>query len=180
MIKKTEGFDSYVAVSGFKNVDVKDVNGFLNLVQENVGGVHVQLFDARLIAGWEHLFFAALNALNAFKNKRSISNSLAVEALLYASAQRQIRKAVEIIGIKPHSPQVAVLIIAETEERATTALETFSRIMGGERDDSVLDLTDEKKEDVKRLFEISDVEIEASRSLVDLVIEHMALLAVKS
>lgn len=185
MIKKVEDFEKYIAIAGFKNVKIEDVDGFFRLVRKRVEDAPVQFFDATLIAGWEHLYFAALNALNAFKNKQNISNSLAVEALLFASAQRQIKKSVELLGVKPESSQVAVLIIAETQKKATAALDIISKIISGERDDSVLELADEKLEGIKRLFNISDLELKAKlkkeglekEALMDLVIEHAALLS---
>ncbi|KPV65221.1 MAG: Regulatory protein [Candidatus Bathyarchaeota archaeon BA1] len=177
MIKKLEDFNKYLAIAGFRDVKIEDIGGFFDLVRRKVGDAYVQFFDARLIAGWEHLYFAALNALNAFKNRQNISNNLAVEALLFASAQRQIRRAVEILGINPTSSRIAVLIIAETQQKATATLETISEVISGERDDSVLELADEKLEGIKKLFGVSDIELKAGRSLMDLVIEHIALLA---
>lgn len=185
MIKELEDFNVYITIVGFRNVKIIDVNGFFNLVRKRLKEVHIQFFDATLIAGWEHLYFATLNALNAFKSKQNISNSLAMEALLFASAQRQISRAVEMLGIRPESLHVAVLIIAETRKRATTALGILSETMSGERDDSILKLIDEKIEGIKRLFEISELEIKAKlrketterEALIDLVIEHIALLA---
>jgi len=184
LIKKLEDFDRYVAAAGFRNVKIGDVNSFFSMVRSKVGDANFQFFDANLIAGWEHLYFAALNALNAFKNKINISKSVAVETLLYASAQRQIEKAVELIGIKPGSSQVAVLVVAETEQKADSTLNAVSELVMGERDDSALKLTDEKVKGIKELFGISDLELEAKlekglekEALIDLVIEHMALLA---
>jgi len=185
LIKKLEDFDKYVATVGFRNVKIKDLNNFFDMVRRKVGEAHVQFFDAKLIAGWEHLYFAALNALNTFKNKINISKSVAVETLLYASAQRQIEKAVKLLGIKTDSSQVAVLIMAETKQRVVSTLRAISELMIGERDDSVLELTDGKVKGVMELFDISDLELEAKlekegfekEALIDLVIEHMALLA---
>jgi len=48
--------------------------------------VEVQLFDASLVTTWEHLYFAALDSLTAFRNRENISRSLAMETMLYASA----------------------------------------------------------------------------------------------
>jgi len=187
LIKKLEDFDKYVAIAGFRNVKINDVNNFFNQVRKKTKDIHIQLFDAKLIAGWEHLYFAVLNALRAFKGMLNISNSLAVEALLYASAQRQISKAVDLLGIKLESLHVAVLVIAETKQGANTALEIVSQLMPGECDDSVLELIDEKVEDIRRLFGISDLELEAKlekkglekEALIDLVIEHVALLVTR-
>jgi len=185
LIKKLKDFNRYVAVAGFRNVKVRDINGFFDIIRKKLEYANVQFFDAKLIAGWKHLYFAALNALNAFKNKTNISNSVAVETLLYASARRQINKAVELLGIKPESSRVAVLVIAETRQKTGSILETVSELMSGERDDSIIELTSEKVNGIKRLFGISDLELEAKlekksfekESLIDLVIEHVALLA---
>ena len=184
MIKKLEEFGRYVAIAGFRNAEIEDINAFFNLVRKRAADVEIQIFDANLIAGWEHLYFAALNALNAFQSKLNISNSLAMETLLYAAAQRQISKAINLLGIKPRSPQIAVLVIAKTLSEAKSALETVSKLVSGARDDSILELTAGKIEGVKRLFDISELELESKlkrkgleeEALVDLVIEHMALL----
>jgi len=185
LIKKLEDFDRYVVTAGFRNIKIKDITSFFGTVRRKAGDAHVQFFDAELIAGWEHLYFAALNALNAFKNKTNISKGVAVETLLYASAQGQIEKAVKLLGIKPESSQVAVLIVAETKQKAASALKAVSNLMIGERDDTILELTSGKVKGIKRLFGISDLELEAKlekegfekEALIDLVIEHMALLA---
>lgn len=187
MIREIEGTSKYVAVAGFKDVKITDVNAFLNVVRQKVWATCVQFFDARFIATREHLFFAALNALRAFESKLNISNGLAMETLLFASAKRQITKAMDLLGIKAESQRVAVLIIAETQRTATETLELLSEIVPGERDDSVLELDKEKFEAVKRLFGISDSELNAklektsleNEALVDLVIEHVALLATR-
>jgi tRNA threonylcarbamoyladenosine modification (KEOPS) complex Cgi121 subunit len=191
LTKKLEGFngyDGYIAIVGFKKVKIKDVNGFLERVRREVREAHVQFFDAKLIAGKQHLYFAALNALKAFEKKSNISSSLAVEALLYASAQRQIRKAVDTLGVKQDSSEVAVLIIAENKQGTNDCLKIVSGLVPGEREDAVLELTDEKIGDIRKLFGISDLEIDAKlrrkglekEALADLVIEHVALLATKS
>ncbi|RLI46402.1 hypothetical protein DRO69_03160 [Candidatus Bathyarchaeota archaeon] len=185
MIRELEDFDMYVAIAGFRNVKIGDVNGFFDMIRKKLENVHVQFFDAKLIADWKHLYFAALNALNAFKNKANISNSIAVETLLYASAQRQINKAMELLGIKPESSEIAVLVIAETRQKTDKILETVSALMSDERDDSVIELTSEKVNGIKRLFGISNLELEAKlekegfekEALINLVIEHVALLA---
>jgi KEOPS complex subunit Cgi121 len=188
LTNRPEAINKYIAIAGFRNVKIRDVNHFLESVRREAHEAHVQFFDAKLIASWQHLYFAALNALKAFEEKLNISNSLAVEVLLYASAQRQIRKAVDMLGIKPDSSHVAVLVIAETKQEADITLEAISKLISGKRDDHILELTDEKFEGIKRLFGISDLEIEAKlkkeglekEALVDLVIEHVALLATQS
>lgn len=179
-----DGFNQHLTITGFRDVKIKDVDQFLRMVKDKTDNVVVQFFDATLVAGWEHLRFAALNALNAFKSKVNISNSLAMEILLYASARRQIKEALELLGIKSRTSQVAVLVLAETSEQASSVLNVVSKLLEGRQDDSVVDLTNSKVADLKRLFGISNTELEAktmqkgaeTQALIDLVIEHMALL----
>ena len=185
MIRKLEGFNKYIIIAGYRNVKIKNVDKFFILVKEKTGNACVQFFDAKLVAGWQHLYFAALNAVNAFKNKLNISNNLSIEILLYASAQRQITEAVKLIGVHPNSCKVAVVIVANTRSEASSLLSIISALLTGSiRDDALLELTDDKVEGIERLFEISDIELEAKvekedgmkEALTDLVIEHVALL----
>jgi tRNA threonylcarbamoyladenosine modification (KEOPS) complex Cgi121 subunit len=184
VIRKLEEFGKYIVIAGFRDAKIEDINAFFNLVRKKTADAEIQIFNADLIASWEHLYFAALNALKAFHGKLNISNSLAMETLLYASAQRQIDKAIDLLGKKPQCSKIAILIIAKTSKEAKSALENVSKLVSGEHDDSTLQLTDEKMAGIKRLFNISDVELESKlkrkglekETLVDLVIEHVALL----
>ncbi len=185
MIRKLEGFNKYIVIAGFRNVKIKNIEKFFILVKQKTGNACVQFFDAKLVASWQHLYFAALNAVNAFKSKLNISNNLGIEILLYASAQRQIREAVKLIGIHPTSRKVAVVIVANTRNKASSLSSVISAMLTGSiRDDGLLELTDDKVEGIRMLFEISDIELEAKvekedsmkEALMDLVIEHVALL----
>jgi tRNA threonylcarbamoyladenosine modification (KEOPS) complex Cgi121 subunit len=60
-------------------------------------GVEAQLFDADLVATWQHPYFAALNALAAFKRGANLSNASQPNRPL-CSAQRQIKKAHSFIA----------------------------------------------------------------------------------
>jgi tRNA threonylcarbamoyladenosine modification (KEOPS) complex Cgi121 subunit len=186
-MRKLEEFNNYIFITGFKNVQIKNVDNFLNLIREKLKreDVTVQFFDARHVAGWQHLYFASLNALTAFKNKENISNNLSVEILLYASAQRQIKHAVNLLGIKLETKEVAVVLLSQTQEAIQKAFETIVQMGFGEPDETVLDLDNQKFEGIMKLFGISGLEFNAKlerkglekEALTDLVIEHMALLA---
>jgi KEOPS complex subunit Cgi121 len=184
VIEKLEEFSQYLAVAGFKNVKITDVDKFFTDVKAETGKACVQFFNADLIAGKAHLRFAALNALTTFKNKVNISNSLAMETLLYASAQRQIKDALKLIGVSPNSKRVAILILAETQNQGVAVLESVSKLLQGKRDDSVMEFSKDKIDGLMKLFGISTLELEAKtekkgaekEALLDLVIEHMALL----
>jgi KEOPS complex subunit Cgi121 len=188
MTEKPEEPSEHITIIGFRNVQIENINAFLEHFRRQNREAAIQFFDAKHVAGPQHLYFAAVNALNAFEKKTNISNNLAVESLLYASAQRQIKKAVEMLGIKQGSSEVAALIMTENRHKRTDYLHLVNKILPGERNDSVLELTDKKIGNIKKLFRISDLEFEAKlekeglekEALTDLVIERMALLGTKS
>jgi tRNA threonylcarbamoyladenosine modification (KEOPS) complex Cgi121 subunit len=183
MIEKLEEFSKYITVAGFKNVKVIDVDEFFLDVKKRAGKACVQFFDADSIAGADHLRFATINALTAFKNKLNISNSVAMETLLYASAQHQIKNSLKLLGISSKSRHVAVLILTETKEQASAILDSISELFRDKRDDSVIEFTNEKVSRIKKIFGISTLEVEAridakrgeKAALTELVIEHMAV-----
>lgn len=184
MLKYIQEFRKYCGIIGFKRVEIDGTEGFLEAInREKPVEVEIQFFDADIIATWQHLYFSVLNALVAFKNKENISKSLAMETMLYASTRRQIRKATQLVGIKPMSPNMAILVVEGKPEAVLSALANISTCINGQRDDSVLRLSEEKMERIKRAFEISEAELETVRegdgvekAIIDLVIERVALL----
>lgn len=185
MLKYIKEFSKYVAIAGFRNAKIKDVEQFFEIIRkEKRSNVEIQFFDANFVATWQHLYFAFLNASTAFKNKENISKSLAMETMLYASAQHQIRKAMELLGIKPSTSEIAVLIIGEKPEAVKSALSMVSRHINARHDDTVLEFSKEKATIIQKTFGVSDVELKTimkkdglEKALTDLVIERMALLA---
>lgn len=187
MLIHIQEFGKQVEITGFRNVRIKDIEEFLSMIRkEKPSNVEIQLFDGKFVATWQHLYFAALNALTAFVNKENISKSLAMETMLYASAQRQISKAMNLLGIKPDSSEIAVLIIGEEPETVRSSLAMFSKHINSEPDDKVLELSSQKATNIRKIFEISSLELKtvtkkdnSERALTDLVIERMALLATR-
>jgi tRNA threonylcarbamoyladenosine modification (KEOPS) complex Cgi121 subunit len=186
VLKAIREFRKSLIITGFGNARIKNVADFLKAVSADKGaGVEVQFFDARLVATWEHLYFATLDALTAFKNEENISKTLAMETMLYASVQHQITKATELAGIKPTSTEIALLVIGNTGGEAKSALAAIQARIRGQADDGILEMSEEKAKAIKKAFGISDLELEAVRkggeeeekALVNLVIERMALLA---
>ncbi|TET62118.1 hypothetical protein E3J49_08780 [Candidatus Bathyarchaeota archaeon] len=185
MLKNIEEFGKHVVISGFRNVKIENIEEFLKIIRkEKPPGVEIQFFDAKSVATSQHLYFAALNALKAFDNKENISKSLAMETMLYASAQRQIRKAMTSLGIKQASSEIAVLIIGEKPETAMSALSMISKRINTKPIDTVLKLSEEKTAGIREIFGISDTEMrvvmkkdDLNKVLVDLVVERMAILA---
>ena len=184
MLYYFEGFGKYVKITGYRKISFATAEAFLKENRKQNQTTHIQFFDANLIATQEHLYFAALNALQAFKNKTNISKSPAMETMLYASAQRQIQKAIEHCGIKPKTTNMAVLIIADNPEQTQTILHDITACVGKKPDESVLEMTKNKQVAIKRAFRITGQELKTiiqkgdeAKAIVNLVIEHVALLA---
>jgi len=187
LIKYIDEFGLCLAITAYKNVKIENVEEFIQNIRKETGNVTVQFFDAKFVAGYEHLYFAVLNALTAFKNGLSISKNLAIEILLYAAAERQIRNAVQLLGVREDTAKVAVVVLAESEDEAIRALDKVSSIIKAEEDESILEIDDEKFETIKKLFNVSDLELEAKlerkglekEALKDLIIERVALLVTR-
>ncbi len=187
MLKRIEEFGKFVEISGFRRVHVGNARAFVETACERLpAGVEVQFFDADLIASWRHLYFAALNGLTAIKTRRAISKSLAVETALYASAQRQIKRALNVIGVKPETKNAAVLVLGDGESSVEAGLLSIAKDLGAEPDDSVLDLTPAKAKRIRSAFDVSETELKivtsqgnAAQALVDAVVERVALLSTR-
>jgi tRNA threonylcarbamoyladenosine modification (KEOPS) complex Cgi121 subunit len=184
VLKYFEEFGECVEITGFSNVQIEDAEGFLKATRREQQGTAVQFFNAEFVATWQHLYFAVLNALTAFRNKSNISKNIAMEAMLYASAQRQIRKAIALVGVKRDSANVAVVIIGENADAVKTVLAAVSKRIGAEFDETVLALSEDKRQSIRKAFDISENEMEtvmkagdAEQALVNLVIERVALLS---
>ena len=178
-----EEFGKFIEITGYSNISFAAAEAFLKEKRKQSQTTYIQFFDADLIATNEHLYFATLNALQAFKNKTNISKSPAMEAMLYASAQRQIQKAIERCGIKPKTTNMAVLIIGDNKEQTQKALQNITVCVGKKPDEVVLEVTKKKLEIIKQAFEITKEEVNATqqgdkeKAIINLVIERVALLA---
>jgi len=174
----------YLKIAGFRGLTIRDSEEFMkSSLQEKNPDIWVQFFDADLIATWEHLYFAVLNALLAYRNKRNISKTVAMETMIYASAQRQIRKAITILGVKESSSNVAFVIIGDKPEIVQTSFSEIEKCLAAVADESVLELTEEKTKNLCKAFGITEKELKAigaesnnEQAIVNLVIERMALM----
>ncbi len=187
MIKYLEKTREYVQITGYRNLKIDDSKEFIKKIRENTPkDVWIQFFDASVVATWQHLFFAILNAQLGFRNQQNISKSIEMETLLYASTQHQIKKAIKKIGVKNDSANIALIIVAKDIERINSVLLAISKKIGSKPDEKVLEFSDYKQEKIPNVFEIKQKEIEAvmkenniRNSIRDIILEKMALLSTK-
>jgi len=184
-LKRIEEFGSLIEITGFRGARIDDFREFLrSIINRKSTDVEVQFFDSRTVATWEHLYFAALNALTSFSNKTNISKTLPMETLLYAATERQIIKATKKMGIKQTTSDVAVLIFGKDTKNIESTISLISKMLKAKPEDEVLGLSESKCKLIRKLFSISGTElgsvmkgIDANRGLVELVIERIALVS---
>lgn len=71
----------------------------------------IQFLDSSLIVSVGHLLSAAQNAVNAWKGDYMLTRGLDAEVLVYASAQRQIGRAIENLGIHDGLQSIALTVV---------------------------------------------------------------------
>lgn len=183
--KLTRFLDKNLHILGLENVTVKNPNFLFETLKQSFAGVIFQIFDAEKVAGKAHIKFAVLNALKAFKIGKNISKNLPVEVMLYVSGQRQIEKALKMVGISSKTKNLILIVFKVSSEIAFKVLDEVCRLVGGKINDRVIEVNCKKIETIKRTFEISNIEIETQmfdnitleEAIEKLVIERVALLA---
>ena len=179
-------FNKYLSIQGFTDVRISSIDAFFKQIRTKIKPNHIQVLDAKFVAGEKHLLFAILNALNAFQQSHNISESLEVEVLLYASGQRQIRKAIDLLGVKPATSEIAVAVITANKDDVKGIEAKIAGIVPGKREDNVLRHQEGKAERLIEAFDITDTELEVAsenretlwEALVAIIIEKCALLAI--
>ncbi|MEM0467277.1 MAG: KEOPS complex subunit Cgi121 [Candidatus Thermoplasmatota archaeon] len=136
----------------------------------------VQVFDADFVYGKKHLKSAALHALRAFKQKTQSTNSLAKEILLYAAGERQIKKAINKLGLKKTTKNIAFVFINIESKKSYEMhrfIQAFLKDHNFQHDDKVL----EGDYDTLKRFGITDTEIQtvSQEKYGDLILERVAL-----
>ena len=183
MIEQIDGY--YFLSLAFTNTGIKDPEHALKQLRTINGQAEVQLVKADLIAGREHLQFAARNALNSFKGDKRRSKSLAMELLLYLSCQRQIAKAIRFLGVDSQDSPVALIALSDSKDAIQELARHAGSIINGKQDDSQIEIgSKEKMALLLQSYGVTRKEMEAagfegetqSSTLKRLIVERSALL----
>ncbi len=121
----------------FQVIGIRGKAGFDEIVSHftSMGG-EVVLMDPDMVAGRDHLISAVMHAQRSFEEGTNRSKTILTEIILYAAWERQISKA--LAKMKPKEGRdeyVAVLI--DVDDPKLDAI-------GMERDDSLIEATEEK------------------------------------
>jgi len=134
----------------------------------------IQAVDATKVAGRRHVDCAVRYAMRSFRDHRNIARDLGVEILLYLSACRQIRKALEM-GVHEGEMDVLLIVVGAKKSivRAATQLTSFIR-----SDPRVMEYDETKNAPLMHAFKITEQEIAAAGGharIPDLVRERLVL-----
>jgi tRNA threonylcarbamoyladenosine modification (KEOPS) complex Cgi121 subunit len=184
-----EEIDSHYLLSlGFAKVSIPDPERVLEQLRSVNKQAEVQLVKADLIAGPEHLQFAARNALYSFNGKRRRSKSLAMELLLYVSCQRQIAKAIKFLGVDSKDSRIELVALSDSKDALQELDHRARLILSGEQDDNLIEIgSKQKAAQLQRSYGVTAREMEAARFegeldssvLKRLIVERSALLDIK-
>jgi len=178
----------YLLSLGFAKASIADPEHTLEQLRSVNKQAEVQLVKADLIAGPEHLQFAARNAIYSFNGKRRRSKSLAMELLVYVSCQRQIAKAIKFLGVDSKDSRIALVALSDSKD-AILELDRRARlIVSGEQADNLIEIgSKQKMAQLQRSYGVTGREMEAARFegetdssiLKRLIVERSALLDIR-
>jgi KEOPS complex subunit Cgi121 len=154
--------------------EIADVNGFLHALNDIAAeyDITVQAIDASKTAGNEHILAAAEKAIRAVQHRDSISDDLGMEILLYASGNRQIKRALSM-GVRTGENEIVLVAVGDgIPDGAIRELENLILVA------DVTGYTREKRDAVTTFFSITETEIAAvgEEKIPQLVLERVALM----
>ncbi len=149
--------------------------------------VVIQLFDPEKIATWKHIFIAALNAIAAFKQSRNVASQLSLEILLYATGQRQIKDAINLLGVSKQIRKAAILVLGDSREKIIAFFEKIISLLNGREEEKLLEISSkEKMQQLLNIFKITEEEIYAAmreedkkEAVVKSILDRISVFAVE-
>jgi KEOPS complex subunit Cgi121 len=158
-----------VEIAGFKTeiANIQETLDFIEKIKYNCcDACIIQLMDAKAIAGKKHIEHGILHGMNAFKRKENIANDIGIEICIRISAQRQISKALDILGLKKGKMEIVAVLINCPDYFIDELNSYFTR------DDDVLDPDLSILKDIydipqKELETLSSIDINIADVLMD-------------
>ncbi|MDG3546642.1 KEOPS complex subunit Cgi121 [Methanobacterium formicicum] len=157
-----------IKISGFETEinDIKEIMGFIkDLTDKN--DCTVQLMRARGIAGEKHALQATAHAIKAFERNENTAKDLGLEICLRASAQRQISKALKILGINKGKNDLCVVAV----DGGKSVQKKLENVLGPKQKVLKPDI-----EVLQELYQISPLEIESAGDMERVMVERSAIL----
>jgi len=169
---ETFGIEENIEIAGFKGKidNIPDILKKVDSIKSNCcDGCIIQLMDAKAIAGKKHLLHGIIHGILAFKRSENLANDLGIEICVRTSTQRQISKALDILGLKEGEMDIIAVLINCPDYFTCELSNIFSY------DDSVF--TPDFSV-LKEVYDISDEEL-AIMEIEDILIDKTSELIVE-
>lgn len=158
-----------IEIRSYRAVKIDDIPGFLKKIDEitarNDDSI-IQLLDSDYLCGKQHLNQALVQAIKSFDEKQNFAKDKGLEICVRASAQKQISQAIKVLGIKTES-DITVVYVNVLPEQIVSVEDLL-----GDRDDSLLDVYDEK-------LIVKTYNLFTDENIINQLNEKIALLALK-
>lgn len=160
-------FMDNIQIFGFKaSIDsVGDTLDKIDSIRQE--GEIIQLLNADSIVSKNHIIHGVNQAFLAFDRGENLANDISVEIVLRCSAQRQISKAFNMLGLHEGEMELCVVLI-NSKDHLCELSSLFSL------DESVFN---PNVDNLIKVYKISDVELE-NMSLEEVVIDRITKLTV--
>ena len=156
-----------IQILGFK-ATIDSVGETLDLINGIKGeGEIIQLLNADSIASKNHIIHGVNQAFLAFERGENLAKDLSVEIVLRCSAQRQISKAFNLLGLKEGDMNLCAVLI-NCKDYTSELSSIFTP------DESVLAADDRN---LMKIYKISDEEVK-NMSVEDIIIDRITKLTV--
>lgn len=163
IINFSSGFDyDYIGIFGlsFKSPVSRDL--LINYAESLKGSFKIQLLKVNSITSWRHVASAAMRALRSFKYGRNISKKIEIELLIYCSGKRQIKDALNIVGLSEFVDSVILVIFGLDENWVYKGLADFLSLSKAELCCDILtNLSMERIENLMKIFNVNKNELES-------------------
>jgi tRNA threonylcarbamoyladenosine modification (KEOPS) complex Cgi121 subunit len=164
-----DGKDKVVGIAELRNSNNLKQKELIQLATSmSSDSLTVQLLNALLIANEIHLLSAAQNAIQAQQGDYMTSRSLDVEIIVFASAQRQIGRALEALGVHDGLAEIALVVIGTDPSSVERSIKDLADTIGTEILPSFT-ATSERIKRVKQHFQIESQLDALSRCIVSRV-----------
>ena len=136
MILETVEYEDEVFWAGIAelfNSSNMGTDALVRLASERTDGIYaIQYLDSSLIVSVGHLLSAAQNAVNAWKGDYMLTRGLDAEVLVYASAQRQISRAIENLGVRDGLQSIALVVVGSDKKAVRGVITKMTNKVGEE------------------------------------------------
>jgi len=162
-------------------------DALIKLASEREEGIYaIQFIDSSLIVSVGHLLSAAQNAVNAWKGGYMLTRGLDAEVLVYASAQRQIGRAIENLGIHDGLQNIALVVVGGDKKAVRDVITKMVNKVGEEikpafvpdreRLERIMHYYGVNEKEVKALTDSDEVELWAE-ALSKCVVSRVSIVA---